>query len=200
MHKPAPVAHPVHEIVQARFSPRGFSDRQVDAETLASLFEAARWAPSSFNEQPWGFVFAGRADAEAFNRILDLLTPGNQSWAHTAAALMISVARSNFERNGKPNRHAFHDVGLASGAMAFQAAAMGMGVHMMAGFDAARAKSELKIPDGFEPVAAIAIGYPESPERMPDEMREKALKPRSRKPIAEFVFAGQWGGTPRGIS
>ena len=192
MKRPAPAEHPIHEIIQARFSPRGFSAREIDSGVLASLFEAARWAPSCFNAQPWRFVFARRADKKDFHRILDLLTPANQSWAHTAAALMISVARSAFEHNDKSNRHAFHDVGLACGMMALQAEAMGLGIHMMGGFDLERARSELGIPEGFEPVAAIAVGYPEDPENMPDDMREKAAKPRERKPIGDFVFAGRW--------
>jgi nitroreductase len=200
MKNPAPADHPIHEIIQARFSPRGFSARKVEAAALASLFEAARWAPSCFNAQPWGFVFAARDDEEAFHRIVDLLTPGNQSWAHTAAVVMISVARGDFEHNGKPNRHAFHDVGLASAMMALQAEAMGLGIHMMGGFDAARAKSELGIPGGFEPVAAIALGYPESPENMPQETREKAAKPRQRKPIRDFVFSGRWGRAAAGLT
>jgi len=200
MAKPAPADHPVHEIIGARYSPRGFSERKVARETLASLFEAARWAPSCFNDQPWGFILAERDDQAAFERILDCLTPGNQSWAHTAAVLVVSVARTSFERSGKTNRHAFHDVGMASAMMALQATALGLGLHMMAGFDAAKAKAVLEIPDGFEPVSAMALGYPEDPQRMPEEMREKALRPRVRKPIAEFVFAGRWGQAAPGIS
>lgn len=193
MDRRTPVDFPVHDIIGGRYSPRGFSDRAVDAHTLACLFEAARWAPSSFNEQPWTFVLARRGDKEAFDAIIDCLTPGNQSWAHTAAVLMISVARMTFEKSGKVNRHAFHDVGIASGFLALQATALGLGLHMMAGFDAAKARVLFAIPEGFDPVAAMALGYPVEPAAMSEEARERAAKPRSRKALAEFVFARRWG-------
>lgn len=193
MDRLAPVGHPVHDIIRARYSPRGFSERAVDKHTLASVFEAARWAPSSFNEQPWAFILAERADKDAFDGILDCLTPGNQGWAQTAAILMISVARTTFERSGKINRHAFHDVGLASGFLALQAIALGLGLHMMAGFDPGKAREVLSIPEGFDPAAAMALGYPLDPEHMSAEAREKALKPRSRKALGDFVFARRWG-------
>lgn len=199
MKRTAPVSHPVHDIIAERHSPRCFSDRAIDAKTLASLFEAARWAPSSFNEQPWRFVVATRADKAAFDRIVDLLTPGNQGWAQTAQVLGISVAKKTFTRNGKPNRHAFHDVGLASALMAAQATAHGIGLHMMAGFDGERARSELGIPEDYEPVAAFALGYPEEPENMPDSERERIEKPRQRKPLEELLFGGRWDAPFKGI-
>lgn len=199
MSTPAPAAHPIHELIAARSSPRIFSDRPVAPDVLAAIFEAARWAPSSYNEQPWSFVFAPHSDKEAFGRIFDCLVPGNQTWAHTAAVLMISVAHMTFAANCKPNRHAFHDVGLASGSMALQAAALGLGIHMMSGFGVAKAREVLGIPDGFEPVAAIALGYPEHPDKMAPEHRERVLKPRTRKPIGEFAFAGNWGRGATGL-
>lgn len=200
MNRLAPVVYPVHDIIRGRYSPRGFSERDVELETLASLFEAARWAPSSFNEQPWSFVIAERKDKNAFDGILDCLTPGNQGWAHTAAILMISVARMTFEKSGKMNRHAFHDVGLASGFLALQASALGLGLHMMAGFDPAKARVVLSIPEGFDPVAAMALGYPLDAAAMSAEAREKAMKPRSRKPLGDFVFRQRWGETIPEIS
>ncbi len=183
----------LHELIRARVSPRFFAPRPVDLRTLALLFEAARWAPSSFNEQPWGFVFAIRDDRENFDRIFDCLVPGNQTWAHSAAVLMISVARLAFTNNAKPNRHAIHDVGLASATMTLQATALGLGVHMMSGFDVAKTRTSLAIPDGFEPVAAMALGYPESHANMPEKIRERALAPRHRKPLGDFIFQGRWG-------
>ncbi len=192
MKRTAPVSHPVHDIIAERHSPRCFAARAIDATTLASLFEAARWAPSSFNEQPWRFVIAPRGDKESFDRILDLLTPGNQGWAQTAAVLGVSTAKKTFTRNGKPNRHALHDVGLASALMAAQATAHGIGMHMMAGFDRERAQAELAIPEDFEPVAAFALGYPEEAENMPDSERERLEKPRQRKPLQDLLFLGSW--------
>ena len=136
--------HQLHELIRARVSPRFFTPRPVDLRTLALLFEAARWAPSSFNEQPWGFIFAIREDRENFDRIFDCLVPGNQTWAHSAAVLMVSVARLTFTNNPRPNRHAIHDVGLASATMILQATALGLGVHMMSGFDMAKTRTSLE--------------------------------------------------------
>ena len=200
MKRTAPVAHPVHEIIAERHSPRCFDGRSINPETLASLFEAARWAPSSFNEQPWRFIIARREDKADHDRLFDLLTPGNQTWAQTAAVLAVSVAKTTFTRTGKPNRHAFHDVGIASGLLAAQATAYGIGVHMMAGFDRERAKTELAIPDGFEAVAAMALGYPEEPGNMPDAERERLEAPRTRKPLSDMLFLGQFGQPVKGIT
>ena len=193
MKRTAPVSHPVHELIAERHSPRCFSARDIEPQTLASLFEAARWAPSSFNEQPWRFIIAPRQDKAAFDGIVDLLTPGNQGWAHTAAVLGVSVAKLTFTRNGKPNRHAFHDVGIAMGLMAAQATAHGVGMHMMAGFDHQRAREALAIPEDFEAVAAFALGYPEEPENLPEAEREKVMAPRKRHPLDELLFEGRFG-------
>ncbi len=193
MHNPAPVDHPVHDLIQRRWSPRVFSSRPVDAPTLLTILEAARWAPSSFNEQPWSLIVATRDKPEDFERLLACLTPGNQSWARHAPVLLLSVAKLAFARNGRPNRHALHDIGLASAQLALQATALGLAVHFMAGFDGASAREAFQIPDGFEPGAAAAIGYAEKIDRLPDEAREKALAPRRRKPLKEFVFSRKWG-------
>ncbi len=193
MHNPAPVDHPVHELIQRRWSPRVFSDRPVEAATLLTVLEAARWAPSSFNEQPWSLIVATRETPEHFERLLACLTPGNQSWARHAPVLMLSVAKLAFERNGKPNRHALHDVGLASAQLALQATALGLAVHFMAGFDGALARETFGIPDGFEPGAAAALGYSEEIDRLSDEARERELAPRRRKPLEDFVFSQRWG-------
>ena len=193
MRRPAPVDHPVHEIIRERFSPKGFSERAVDSATLAIVLEAARWAPSSFNEQPWYFVVARRADGESFARLLECLTRKNQAWAKTAAVLMLSVANLSFSHDGRANRHALHDVGLANANLALQAAALGLGTHMMAGFDAARARLAFSVPDGMEPVAVIAVGYPVALEELTPEGRERARTPRRRKPLKDFVWSGTWG-------
>ncbi len=193
MHNPAPVDHPVHELIQRRWSPRVFSDRPVEAATLLTVLEAARWAPSSYNEQPWSLIVATREAPEDFERLLACLTPGNQSWARHAPVLMLSVAKLAFARTGKPNRHALHDVGLASAQLALQATALGLAVHFMAGFDGALARQAFAIPDGFEPGAAAALGYHAKIDDLPDEARQKALAPRRRKPLQEFVFSRTWG-------
>jgi len=195
MDKPAPVQYPVHDVIKRRWSPRAFAERPVDTETIRSLFEAARWAPSSNNEQPWRFVVATQDDQTAHNRLLACLAEGNRKWAYRAPVLILSVASMNFEDSAKPNRHAFHDTGLAAENLALQATALGLVAHPMAGFDVEKARAEYKIPRGYEPVAMIAVGYPGDPAVLPDHLRERELKPRNRRPISDFVFAEQWGHT-----
>lgn len=174
----------MHELIQSRYSPRAFSDRSVPIETIRIVMEAARWSASSRNEQPWRFVVAHREDdEEGFARMFDCLNPGNREWAHAAPVLVLSIASMHLARNGKPNRHARHDVGLAVSQMTIQAAALGLMVHQMGGFDGERARTTFEIPEGFEPVTAIAIGYPGEEER----------RPRTRRPLSETVFKGRFG-------
>ena len=165
----------------------------VETDKLRSLFEAARWAPSSNNEQPWQFVMATKNTPSEYDRLFQCLKEGNKKWAHLAPVLMLSVARLNFEDEGRPNRHAFHDTGMAVFSLVVQATALGLMVHQMAGFDAEKARTDLKIPDGHEPVAMIAIGYPGDPDLLQEPYRTREFRPRERKPISEFVFDGSWG-------
>ena len=173
---------PIHELLQKRYSPRAFDGRTVAKETLRTLFEAVRWAPSSFNEQPWRFIVATQEDMAEFERLLSCLVPGNQTWAKNAPVLALSVAKLRFTRNDKPNRHAFHDVGLAVAQLVTQATALGLAVHQMAGFDIEAARTTYTIPESFEPVAAIALGY--SAEEPPAS--------RTRRPQDKLVFQGLW--------
>ncbi len=193
MEKPAQTDHPIQEILKRRWSPRAFADRTVESEKLRSLFEAARWAPSSFNEQPWFFIVATKEKLEEHARLLSCLVEKNQQWARLAPVLMVSVAKLKFEKTGKPNRHAFHDVGLAMGNMLVEATALGLCVHQMAGLFPEKVREIYGVPDGFEPVAAIAIGYAAEVEVLPEPFREQELGPRIRKPISSFVFQGNWG-------
>ena len=195
MDKPAPVDHPIEEILKRRWSPRAFSDRMIEHETLQSLFEAARWAASSFNEQPWSFIVATKEEPKAYAGLLNCLMEKNQQWAHFAPVLMVSVAKLNFEKNGKPNRHAFHDVGMAVANMIVQATAMGLYVHQMAGFSPEKVRELYSVPDGFEPVAAIAVGYPADANILPEPFRQQEVGPRRRKAIDTFVFEAKWGVT-----
>ncbi|MGH7236266.1 MAG: nitroreductase family protein, partial [Nitrospiraceae bacterium] len=135
MDKPAQAQYPIHDLLQKRWSPRAFSGRAVEADKLRILFEAARWAPSSFNEQPWSFIVATKDDQANFDRLLRCLLEGNRAWARHAPVLRLSVAKLRFEEDGEPNRHAFHDVGLAVENLVIQATALGLVVHQMAGFD-----------------------------------------------------------------
>jgi nitroreductase len=164
----------------------------VEPEKLRSLFEAARWAPSSSNEQPWQFVVGTKADPPAYDRLLACLKENNKKWAFRAPVLLLSVARMNFEEDGTPNRHAWHDTGMAALSLSLQATAMGLVAHQMAGFDREMARVELKIPAGYEPVAMIAVGYPGDPAELPDYLREREFKPRERKSITQFVSDGTW--------
>jgi len=193
MEKPAQTDYPILEILKRRWSPRSFSDRRIEREKLLSLFEAARWAPSSFNEQPWCFVLATKEKPEEHARLLSCLAEKNQQWARGAPVLMVSVAKLNFDRTGKPNRHALHDVGMAVGNMLVQATALDLFVHQMAGFSPEKVIELYQIPTEFEPVAAIAIGYPGEVDDLPEQFRAAESGPRSRKPIESFVFEGTWG-------
>jgi nitroreductase len=193
MEKPVQTDYPIIDLLQRRWSPRAFSDQLVEPEKLLSLFEAARWAPSSFNEQPWYFVMATKQKPEEHARLLSCLFEKNQQWARRAPVLMVSVAKLNFDRTGKPNRHAFYDVGMAVGNLMTQATALGLFVHQMAGFSPEKVAENYHIPETFEPVAAIAIGYGGELADLPEQFRAQELGPRSRKPIQSFVFEGQWG-------
>ena len=195
MEKPAETQYPIHDLLRRRWSPRAFSDRRVDPAIMRSLLEAARWAPSSYNEQPWSFIVATKDDTAEFSRLLSCLVEGNIQWAQHAPVLMVSVARLSFEDDGKPNRHAFHDVGLAVANLIVQATALGLVVHQMAGIFPDKIRELYGIPEGYEAVAGIALGYPGDPQSLPEGLRKRELAPRERKPLTEFVFSGSWGQT-----
>jgi nitroreductase len=193
MHNPAKTDYPVHDLIQNRWSPRAFSDNPVSPETLRSLFEAARWAPSSSNEQPWAFIVGTKDDLETHNKILSTLVEFNQGWAKHAPVLAIAVSQMEFARNKTPNRNAFYDTGAAVAHLTAEATSRGLFVHQMAGFDPQKAIEVFHIPKGWEPIAVFAIGYPGDPNALPDKLRERELAPRSRKPISEFVMSRDWG-------
>lgn len=193
MEKPAETQYPIHDLLKRRWSPRAFSERPVEPEALRSLLEAARWAPSSSNEQPWSFIVSTKEDQAAHGRLVGCLMEGNIPWAQRAPVLMVSVARVSFEDEGKPNRHAFHDVGQAVAGLSVQATALGLFVHQMAGFYPEKVRELYAIPKEFEPVATLALGYPGDPESLPEKFRGRESAPRERKPLAEFVFASRWG-------
>lgn len=182
----------VHDLIRGRWSPRAFSNRTVEPDKLLSLLEAARWAASSYNEQPWSLIVATQDQPSEYARLLSCLVEFNQSWAQSAPVLMLSVAKLHFDRNGKENRHAFHDVGAAASNLATQAIALDLFVHQMAGFDAQKARSHFSIPKDHEPVAMIAIGYLGDPQTLPEALQAQELAPRTRKPLTEFVFTGAW--------
>jgi nitroreductase len=183
----------IHDLLEKRFSPRAFSSRPVEEEKLRKLFEAARSAPSSYNEQPWRFVIGTRQNPEAFVRLLETLAEPNREWAQHAPVLVLSVAKVDFTHSGKPNRHAWYDVGQAAAYLTLQATALGLYVHQMAGFDAARARQLLGIAQGYEPVAMMAMGYLGGPEAVREPQRHHNRPQRARKPLDSLAFDGTWG-------
>ena len=193
MHKPAPSESPVHDLIRHRWSPRSFVDKAIPEDVLRSLFEAARWAPSSNNEQPWAYIVATKEDRVNFDKILGTLVEANAAWARHAAALAIAVVELAFARNHAPNRTAQYDTGAASALLSVEATARGLAVHQMAGFDREKAREAFGIPEGWEAIAAIAIGYSGSPDSLPPKLKDRELAPRTRKPIREFVMTGSWG-------
>ncbi len=191
--RPAPAAVAIHDLISHRWSPRAFDSRPVEPEKLRILFEAARWAASSYNAQPWSFIVATKDDPENFKRVLDCFVEFNQGWAKNAPVIALSVATLKMPHDGSQNRHAFHDVGQAAANLALQATALGLQIHQMAGVLPDKARQIFAIPEGYEAVAGMAIGYPGDATALPDHLRERELAPRDRKPASSFVFTGSWG-------
>ncbi|MEZ5065927.1 MAG: nitroreductase family protein [bacterium] len=181
--------HEVHPLLVARWSPRAMTGEDLTEEELLSLFEAARWAPSSYNAQPWRFLYARRGSAD-WERFLDLLGVANRTWAKDAAALIVVVSRKNFERNGKPARTHSFDCGAAWQNLALQGTAMELVVHGMQGFDYDAARRTLEIPDEFEVEAMVAVGRPGSAEDLPEKLQERE-EPSDRKPVEQIAFEGR---------
>ncbi len=188
----------IMEVLNRRRAYRAFSDRKLDKATLRSLFEAARLAPSAFNEQPWRYLFATADDKETFARLLSCLTELNQKWVGRAQAIMACLTKKTVGEKNTENRWRWHDAGLALANFMAAATAQGLVAHPMAGFSGEKLLETFPdIPDGFEPVAMVAIGYHGSPETLEvDRHREAETSPRSRREIGEFAFDGAWG---RGI-
>jgi nitroreductase len=187
--------YPIHDLIASRWSPYSFADRSVSDEDLRALFEAARWAASSSNEQPWSYIVAKKEETSEFERLLSCLVEANQVWAKAASVLALGISRLNFTRNEQPNRAAVHDLGLAAGNLVLEATARGLVVHQMAGILPEKARALYSIPDGYEPLTGIAIGYAGDPADLPQELRIRDGARRPRKPLKEFVFGGRWGVT-----
>lgn len=185
--------HRIHELIAKRWSPYSFDKRSVIDEDLCSLFEAARWAPSSYNEQPWSYIVARKENAKEFERLLSCLVEANQVWAKAVPVLALGIATLRFARNDKPNRAAIHDLGLAAGNLVLEATARGLFIHQMIGILPDKAREIYEIPEGYEPMTGIAIGYAGDPNALPEELRERDLVRRPRKPLKEFLFSGKWG-------
>lgn len=191
MNKASTTRYPIHELLASRWSSRSFSSRPVESEKIGSLLEAARWAPSCYNDQPWTFMVAPKSDPRGFEQFTSCLLDGN-SWAKAAPLMILTLARLRFDHNGVENRHATHDVGLATGNMVLQAEALGLATHQLGGFDAERARQVLEIPAEFEPVCMIAVGYRDEPELLSGVLLEKELATRARKELEAIAFGSEW--------
>lgn len=194
MEKPAQTDYPIHALLRHRYSTIAFDgDRPLDPDTVGSLLEAARWSASCFNEQPWRFIVATKRDEPTYSKLFDCLVEANQAWAKNADLLIISVGKDTFTHNGNPNSYGQYDVGQAVTSLTLQGESMGLRVHQMGGFKKDQARATFKIPAGFTPAAAIAIGYPAPVESLDNEaMREREMAPRVRKSLAEIVFGETW--------
>jgi nitroreductase len=194
--KVAPARHQISELITHRWSPRAFDEAlPVERRKTLALLEAARWAPSCFNEQPWRYLVFDSSNMDALERARSCLVEFN-SWARKAPLLLLSVARDKFG-NGTPNKHAQHDLGQASANLVLEAVHQGLVAHQIGGFDAARARREFSIPEGYTPMAMIAIGYAYrgALDHFPGMLRSMELQPRDRKPISEFAFSGKWSAS-----
>jgi nitroreductase len=194
--KIAEADHEILDLIRQRWSPRAFdAARDVDRDDLLRLFEAARWAPSSYNEQPWGFVVAERERTPAaYQAMADGLLGHNPLWATTAPVLVLAAVRLLLERNGEPNPHAWYDTGQAVALFTLQATSQGLGVRQMQGFDPVAARDACGVPADYEPAIIMAVGYPGDPDALQVEsLRLSERKPRVRRPMASFVFGERWG-------
>jgi nitroreductase len=181
--------HPsVLDVIRHRRSRRAYDTKLVPQEDIDSLFEAARWAPSSVNEQPWLYIYATSDQKELWHLIFDSLNEGNKIWVRDVPLLIASFARTNFSRNDKPNGAARYDLGGANAILSLQATHLGLNVHQMGGFDAARLRANLNVPATYEPMIVLAVGYPGEAEKLPENLKIREAAPRERYVRDEFVL------------
>lgn len=184
--------YPILDLIRQRWSPRAFSDEPVDRELLRQLFEAARWAPSSFNEQPWRFIIATRDEPGEFERLSNALIEGNRKWATGAQVLGLTIVKETFSRNGSENRAAEHDLGQAMAYLSLEAIRHNLYVHQMAGILPDKARELFHIPEGYKPFTMFALGYRGDSEQLSESKRRSEQAERSRKAIDEIAFRGDW--------
>jgi nitroreductase len=192
--KLAATRYPVNETSMTRWSPRAFADRPVEKEKLRSLFEAARWSPSSSNQQPWRFIIGFKGDA-TWQKIFDTLDEWNQLWASCAPVFLLSIGRKKTEKSGRDNFHYAYDTGQSVAHLTFEAMQQGLYVHQMGGFNHEKAKELLEIPEPYEPVTVIVTGYEGDPEILLPDYKKTELEHRMRKDFEEIVFSGKFGET-----
>lgn len=200
MDKKAKTEYPILDAIATRWSPRAFDERGVTREKLQQVLEAASWAASAFNEQPWRFIIATKDSSEEYEKVLSCLGEFNQVWAKSAPVLMIVVTATKFSRNDNPNRSAEYDAGQAVATMAIQAAALDLYMHQMAGFDPEKSSEIFDIPADYKPMVAVALGYLGDPAQLSEQLREREDAQRERKALGEFVFTGTWGSVSSAVS
>jgi nitroreductase len=196
MQKPAITQQAIHELLANRWSGRAYdAGKAVSQQQVVSLLEAARWAPSCFGDQPWRYVFCNKADnMQAWQAAFDCLVPGNQGWAVNAPVLLLICADTLFGHNDKPNKWAAYDTGAATENLCLQATALGLMAHQMGGFDADKARATFKVPERYQILAMVTVGYQAAVESLSGEVKERELAARSRKPLEELFFNGVWQG------
>lgn len=186
--------HAVLPVIAQRYSPYAYDPRPVEREKLLTCLEAARWAASSFNEQPWSYILAERQDEAAFATALGCLVEANRAWAKNVGVLILTTTKRRFSKNNTPNRVCEHDLGLAAAQLTLQAHSLGLHVHQMAGIDIPKVRQTYAVPEGHDPMTAIAIGYAADPATFADkELAQRDQSPRTRKPLHEWVFGGKFG-------
>lgn len=182
----------LHEIIKDRYSPRSFSKEKIDIKALLSLFEAARWSPSSMNEQPWRFIISTRDDTDNFNKMMSVLNDTNKVWAVNAPLLILTITKLRNSKNNQLNKYAFYDAGQAVAYLTMQAAHMGLFVRQMGGFNSELAQEIFNIPDDYIPVTLIAAGHKGDVNDLPPSLRERENAVRNRKPLQEILFTGEF--------
>jgi nitroreductase len=187
MKKSTEIHSPILEVIQKRRSKRAYSDQPVEEIKIQSLFEAARWAPSSVNEQPWLYIYATKGQ-ELYEKIYGALNESNRVWVQNAPLLIASLIRNKFIRNDRPNGSARYDLGAANAFLSLQATHLGLNVHQMGGFDSLQLRTNLNIPDEYDPVIVMAVGYPGAPDILPEHLKLRELAPRERYLQQEFVM------------
>ena len=199
MQKTAITQVPIADLIANRWSPRAFdAAKPVSQAQIIALLEAARWAPSCFGDQPWRFLICQKnsnqnADTEAWQQAFDCLASSNQIWVQAAPILILTCANTLFGHNQSPNRWAQHDTGAAAENLCLQASHMGLAAHQMGGFNADLAREKFAIPAQYTPMAMIALGYAGDPNQLPDELKQRELAERKRKPLGELFFTDAWG-------
>jgi nitroreductase len=190
--KPAKTEHPINALIAKRWSARAFSTRPVDRSKLLSILEAARWAPSSRNEQPWRYIVFTNDNPEKLKKAQSVLKDIN-NYAKRAPILICAITKKTYSDNGNYNRLHFHDLGAANENMFLEAFNQGLIMHEMGGFDVQKAREVFNIPEDFEVGIMIAIGYQDIHQVLPESLRQKAYLPRERKPLSEIAFLEELG-------